>query len=189
MVDLLETLLSDHNAGVGGLRHSRAVLDHGQSLELRDGTRSCVFFTVEERIVFLRNLQTKRGVQEKGTHCDECTEEHNCTRSLFLEMHRGVGVGQLVIKVFIDVACCVSEVVLDVVDVHHVIVDEATSVLLLGLEVEPDVVPVGGPDFVVGVQHVLEIIGQRQRKRFGIVEGHFPLEVLVLASVVLLNRP
>ena len=102
-------------------------------------------------------------------------------------MHSWVGVRQLVIEIFINIPSRVSKIVLDVIDIHHVVVNEATSVLLLRLEVESHVVPVGWPDFVVGVKHVLEIIWQWQWQRFSIKQSHLTLEVLVFASVILTN--
>ncbi len=66
-------------------------------------------------------------------------------------MHCRVRVRQLIIKIFINITCCMGEIVLNVVNVHHVVVDEATAILLLRLEVKPHVIPVSWPDFVVGV--------------------------------------
>lgn len=71
------------------------------------------------------------------------------------------GVWQLEVKILIDVTGCMGEVVSDIVRVHVVVVDVAATVLTLRLEVEPDIVPVGGPHFVIRVLRVSEILGDR----------------------------
>ena len=78
-----------------------------------------------------------------------------------------------------------GEVVSEIVGVHEVVVDEATTVLTLRLQVEPDIVPVSGPNFVIGVLRMSEILGDRKGQTSGFKEGHLTLEVLVLACVVL----
>ena len=77
-----------------------------------------------------------------------------------------------------------SEIVLEVISVHHVVVNEGTSVLVLGLKVESDIVPVHRPNFVVGMLRVSEVLRNGQGKGTGVIHGHLALKVLILASVV-----
>ena len=78
-------------------------------------------------------------------------------------MHGTAGVWEFEIEIFVNITCGMGEIVSKVIGIHVVVMDEATSVLSLRLQVESDIVPVGRPDFVVGVLRVSEVLRQWQR--------------------------
>jgi len=165
--------------------HVATILHHGEALELLDRRGLSIFFTVVEWVVLLRNFETNSREEQPGSHSDECSKEHQGTRTLLLKMHSGVGIGHILIKILVNVACCVREIVMEVIGVHHVVVDEGTSVLVLGLEVEANIIPVHRPHLVIRVLRVREVLWQGQRQSSGVVHGHLALEVLVFAGVVI----
>ena len=78
-------------------------------------------------------------------------------------MVRVIRIGLLPIKVLIHVAGRVPEIVFKVVQIHHVVVNEATAINVLGTEVKTHIVPVSGPNFVVSWLDVREVLGNWQR--------------------------
>ena len=82
-------------------------------------------------------------------------------------MHSGTRVWQFEVQIFVNVTSGMGEIVGEVIGVHVVVVDITTTVLTFRLEVEPDIVPVGGPNFVVWVLSVSEIFGKGKRKGSG----------------------
>lgn len=73
-------------------------------------------------------------------------------------MHCIVGIGKFEVKVFIDVAGRVGQVMRKVVLVHHVIVVEHSSVQVLRLEVKTHVVEVSRIDLIIGRGRVCIIL-------------------------------
>lgn len=100
-------------------------------------------------------------------------------------MHRGCGVRQLPVKVFVVVSSCVGIVVLKIVNMLIIVMNESTAVLFLRQEVKADVIPVSWPHLVIGVKSVAEILRHRHWKMLGLKQCHFSFKVLVLASIVL----
>ena len=100
-------------------------------------------------------------------------------------MHSGTGVGQFKVHIFVDITSCMGKIVSKIISVHVVVMDVATTVLTLRLEIESDIVPVGRPNFIIGVLRVSEVFGERKGEGSGFQKSHFTLEVLVFAGVVL----
>ena len=154
-------------------------------LHLSDRGGGSVLLTVVEWVILLRDLETEDGVANESANEDEGTKERGDLRPLKLEMHSTAGIWKLKIEIFIDVTSGMGKVVSEIVGVHVVVMNEATTVLTLRLQVEADIVPVSRPDFVIGVLCVSEILGERKGQRSGFQESHFTLEVLILTCVVL----
>ena len=179
-------MLVDETARVTGrLGNASTVLKMCLLLHLTDRGRGAVLLTVVEGVVLLGDFQTEDRVANESTDKDDGTEGTGDLRSLQLEMHSRGGIGQLIIQIFVDVTRGMGEIVSEVIGVHVVVVDEAATVESLRSQVEANVVPVGGPDFIVGMLRVTEILGQGHGQRSGFEQGHLTLEVLVFASVVL----
>ena len=157
---MLETVLGDHHRGLWMLGHSGTILHHGVALELLDCSGLSIFFAVVEWVILLRNFETNSREEQPSSHSDEGSKEHEGTRTLLLKMHSGIGIRHILIKVLVNIACCVREIMVEVISVHHVVVDEGTSVLVLGLEVEANIIPVHGPHLVIWVLRVREVLWQ-----------------------------
>ena len=71
-----------------------------------------------------------------------------------------------------------------VVHVHVVVVDKHSSVQVLGLEVEANVVEVSWVDLIVRRVSVCEVLRQRKRQVSCLEKRHLTLEVLILAGIV-----
>ena len=179
-------MLVDEAAGVTRwLLNASTVLKMCLLLHLTDRGRGSVLLTVVEGVVLLWDFQTEDRVANESTDKDDGTEGTSDLRSLQLEMHSRGRIGQLIVQIFVDVTCGMGEIVSKVIGVHVVVVDEATTVEPFRSQVEANVVPVGGPDFIVRMLSVTEILGQGHGQRSGFEQRHLTLEVLVFASVVL----
>ena len=184
---LLVSLVGNHAACVARrIFNCIAELLHSQALELNHRASGGILFTVVERVVLLRNLQTEDGVAKGSEHQHEGAQETNNVGALLLVMHCGQGVGQLHVLVFVLETNRVGEVLLEVVKVHIVVVDERAAVLALGQEVEADVVPMVGLNLVVIVLHVREVQGKRHRQFTRFKHSHRLLVELIHAGVVVL---
>lgn len=73
-----------------------------------------------------------------------------------------------------------------VVRMHLVVVQEHTAIEVLGKEVKSHVVDMCRHNLIDGVLLVAPINGKRKGKVASLQEGHFTLEVLILACVVVL---
>ena len=179
-------MLVDETARVTGrLGNASTILKMCLLLHLTDRGRGAVLLTVVEGVVLLGDFQTEDRVANESTDKDYGTECTGDLRSLQLEMHSRGRIGQLVVQIFVDVTRGMGKIVSEVIGVHVVVVDEAATVESLRSQVEANIVPVGGPDFIVGMLRVTEILGQGHGQRSGFEQGHLTLEVLVFASVVL----
>ena len=181
-----ETSLVDETTRIGGgLGDSGTVLHVSLFLHLTNCSGGRILLTVVERVILLGDLETEDGVADCGANGHNSDDGRNDLRSLQLEMHSTTRVWQLKVEVLIDVTRRMGVIVGEIVCVHVVVMDEASTVLALRLEVEADIVPVSGPDLVVGVLGVTEVLGEGQGQRPSIKQGHLSLEVLVFACVVL----
>ena len=79
-------------------------------------------------------------------------------------MHSSHWVWQFVVKVLIYITKCVHSIMLEVVLVHIVIMQEHSSVHVLRLVVESDIVPVSRPDLMIRDLLVSEVLRQGQRQ-------------------------
>ena len=140
-----------------------------------------------ERVILLRDLETEDGVANSGGKKDEGTHERGNLRSLKLVMLSTAGIWEFEVHILIGVTGGMGIVVSEIVGVHVVVMDEATTVDTLRLEVEADIVPMSGPDFVIGVLLVSEILGERKRQGSGLQEGHLSLEVTIITCVILIK--
>ena len=77
------------------------------------------------------------------------------------------------------------KVMSEVISVHVIVVDEATTIEALCAEIEAHIVPMGRPHLVVGVLRVSKVLREWHRQRPGFKKGHLALEVLIFARVVL----
>ena len=82
-------------------------------------------------------------------------------------MHSRCWIRHFIVKIFIDVTGCMGEIVGNIISIHVVVMDVHTTVLTLGLEVEPDIVPVSWPHFIVWVCSMSEILGKREGQTSG----------------------
>ena len=69
------------------------------------------------------------------------------------------------------------KVMSEVISVHVIVVDEATTIEALCAEIEAHI--------VVGVLRVSKVLREWHRQRPGFKKGHLALEVLIFARVVL----
>ena len=100
-------------------------------------------------------------------------------------MHSTARVWKFEVKILINVTCSMGKIMGKIVGVHVVVMDEATTVLTFGLEVESDIIPVGRPHFVIGMLRVSEILRERKGHASSLQKSHFTLEVFIIACVVL----
>ena len=105
--------------------------------------------------------------------------------TLQLVMLRTAGVWQFEVQVLIDETSCMCEVMVDIVGIHHVVVDENPAIYIAWLEVETNIVPVSWPDVVLLKFCMPEIgwDGKGQGSRFE--QSHVSLEVLIFTCIVL----
>ena len=78
-----------------------------------------------------------------------------------------------------------GEVVGEIVGIHVIVMDVAPTVLTFRLQVEPNIVPVSGPHFVIWMLRVSKILWDGDGQTSCLKQGHLALKVFILASVVL----
>ncbi len=100
-------------------------------------------------------------------------------------MHRSGGIWQLPIKIFIDITSSMGKIVFKIINIHHVVVNEGTTIEILWLKVKAYVVPVCWPNLIVRVESVAEVLWHRKWEMLGFKQRHFSFKVLVLTSVIL----
>ena len=188
VANLLETVLVDKTRRIArGLWNTSTIFHVSLLLHLLDGSGGTVLLSVEERVILLRDLETEDGVANSGGKKDEGTHERGNLRSLKLVMLSTTGIWEFEVHILIGVTGGMGIVVSEIVGVHVVVMDETTTVDTLRLEVEADIVPMSGPDFVIGVLLVSEILGERKRQGSGLQEGHLSLEVTIITCVILIK--
>ena len=96
------------------------------------------------------------------------------------------GVWELVVKVLVGETESMCGIMGEIVVVHIVVVQEHASVEVLWEIVEADVVPMSGHEFIEGELLVPPVRWHRQGKMTRLKDCHLTLEVLILASVVIL---
>lgn len=136
----------------------------------------------------MRDLQTADRINEERSDRDPSAEPHERRGTLLLKMHSTGRVRHLVVEVFVDVAGSVRVIMFEIVEVHHVRVEEATTVDALWLKVEAHIVPVQRLNLVIEAFHwrnVFEVLRDGQGQHLCLIERHLFLEVLVFASIVL----
>jgi hypothetical protein len=182
----VESLGTEGDVGVWTLLSPASVLNESQALELLDCSCGTILLSPVEWVVSLRHLQTEDGVAEQQANNNNDAQSSHWARSLLLEMHSCHWVWQFVVKVFIDKPCGVSKVVMEIVLIHHVVMQVHSAVKSLREEVESDIVPVSRPDLMHGRRLVLEGSGQRKGELPGFEQSHLLFEVLVLSCIVVL---
>ena len=83
-------------------------------------------------------------------------------------MHSCHGIWQFIVQVFIDVTSGVSHIMREIISVHIVIMKEHSSVHVLRFEIEPNIVPVSRPHFVIWMLRVSEILRNRDWQTSGL---------------------
>lgn len=99
-------------------------------------------------------------------------------------MHSCHWVRHFVVKILIRVTQGVSSIMSEVVHVLIVIVQIHASVKVLRQEVKPHIVDVCRHNLIDGNLLVAPVFGQGKRQVAGLKNGHFTLEVLILACIV-----
>lgn len=85
--DHLETLIGIHDVGLWHLLDLTTILEHSKLLELLHSCGGTELLSHEERVIFLRELETKSWVSYNDSGRDQSNEEHHDGRSLVLKMH------------------------------------------------------------------------------------------------------
>ena len=160
----------------------------GLLLHLTDRSGASILLTVVERIIFLRDFQTEDGIANESADKDEGTNERGNLRPLQLEMHSTTRIWKFEIKIFIGVTSGMGKVVSEVISVHIVVMDEATTVLSLRLEVKSYIVPMSWPNLIIGMLGMSEILGERKWHTSSFQKSHFTLKVLIIAGVILFSK-
>jgi hypothetical protein len=176
--------VSVHDVGVWHLLDLATILEHGQLLELLDGRGGTELLPHEERVIFLRELETKCWVSYDDANGDETEEEHDNSGPLVLEMHSRVRIRQLIVHVLVLESNTMHIVVLEIVENSEVVMNIASSIKILWEKVEPDIIPVRWLDLICGGLRMSEVFSERELGDLGIEESHLSLEELILTSIV-----
>lgn len=101
-------------------------------------------------------------------------------------MHSVLGIRHFVVKILIIISKGMCGIMCEVVGVHLIVVQEHATVEVLREEIESHVVDVGRHDLIHGVLLVAPVNRERQGQVTSLQKGHFALEILILARVIVL---
>ena len=153
-----ETSWSEHGAAtIGRLWDASLVLHVSNFLHLCDSSWWAVLFSPVKWIIFLGHLETTDWYKEKHSNEYKDAKELHDLGTLLLEMHGSAWIWQFKVKIFIYETSCMRKVMSEIISIHIVIMDEHSSVLILGLEVESHIVPMSWPNLIV-IMHCMSHI-------------------------------
>jgi hypothetical protein len=153
----LETLVGIHDVGLWHLLDLATIFQHSELLELLDSGGGSELLSQEERVIFLRQFQTKSWVSNNDCDGNESEEVHDDSGHLVLHMHSVIRIRHFVVKILILVSNTMMIVILHIVEDGHVVMDVASSIQILGKEIESNIVPVRWLDLIGRSVNMLEI--------------------------------